>query len=188
MTTSNLIECKDCGRQVSVRAKVCPHCGVDTPGKKDPTPGERLFATVFTVLVIGGGAWWVVSLFREGESPGEEKSGDAPIGMSESAPATDGSVSSEDVCRAVIGTIMGRDPAIMRIDRTASEAILLSYTRPDDGTRWSYKCRLQDGRALWGNADGRWRTDPADGTITYRVSRGTVTVTDSETGTASFKF
>ena len=29
-----LIECRDCEREVSAKAKACPHCGADRPARK----------------------------------------------------------------------------------------------------------------------------------------------------------
>ena len=29
-----LTECRDCGREVSAKAKACPHCGADRPARK----------------------------------------------------------------------------------------------------------------------------------------------------------
>ena len=52
---SRLTTCKDCGHQVSKRAKTCPSCGVSKPGVP-PTDIVRLFF-VALVIVIGGVAY-----------------------------------------------------------------------------------------------------------------------------------
>ena len=49
----NLTRCKDCGREVSKRAKTCPHCGVSKPGKAPPRRagiGSYLLAGVLIVV------------------------------------------------------------------------------------------------------------------------------------------
>lgn len=50
-----LTKCKDCGHEVSTRAKTCPNCGVRKPGKpvqRKSTFGELLMIAL--VLFIGG--------------------------------------------------------------------------------------------------------------------------------------
>ncbi len=49
----------------------------------------------------------------------------------------------------VVETIMGRDPATMKINAIEGEIIFLCYIRSDDGSLWEYKCRLDGNRALW---------------------------------------
>ena len=96
-------------------------------------------------------------------------------------------VSDENICKASIATIMGRNPSIMKIDNIQSNVVYLSYIRSNDRTRFSYKCKLEGSKIVWGNADGRWRTEDL---ITFTVSGNTVTVTDnttSSTETFSFK-
>jgi hypothetical protein len=50
-----LAECRECGKEVSNRAKTCPHCGVSRPG----TTNSQMFggAVIFIGMVIGGAAW-----------------------------------------------------------------------------------------------------------------------------------
>jgi len=47
--------CVECGEMVSEDAKACPHCG-----KKDPTEtiGDKIGGFIFTIIVVGGVAWW----------------------------------------------------------------------------------------------------------------------------------
>jgi ribosomal protein L32 len=47
----NLTECKDCGHIVSIRARVCPSCGVDKPGVAPVKTGCGTYL-VLSVLVI----------------------------------------------------------------------------------------------------------------------------------------
>lgn len=81
------------------------------------------------------------------------------------------------VCKATIGALFGRNPAIIKIDRIEGYEVYLSYRRPDDGTRWSYKCILEGRRVMWGGADGRWRNDPADEIVEYTTTPQEVIIT-----------
>ncbi len=71
------------------------------------------------------------------------------------------------VCRAAIATIMGKDPAII-VASDAGSNIRLAYTRKDDGSEWTYKCKIEGSRVLWGSPTGRWRDDPADSRVSFR--------------------
>jgi hypothetical protein len=89
-----------------------------------------------------------------------------------------GAFSENQICKAGIAKIMGRDPAIIKIDRVALDAIYLSYVRSDDQSKWKYKCKLKDSRINWGSDTGRWRTHPMDSKVTFKVSGNLITVTD----------
>lgn len=73
----------------------------------------------------------------------------------------------EQVCKAAIATIMGRDPGIVRGYYEEGGVTYLAYQRPDDGKLWKYKCRLDGRTVLWGMADGRWRNHSLDGTVSF---------------------
>lgn len=95
-------------------------------------------------------------------------------------------IAQEDICKASIATIMGRDVSIINIDVIKDDSVYLSYVRSNDGTQWSYKCKVDGNKVIWGNADGRWRTDEL---VTYTVSSNIVTITDGTTSTTkSFSF
>jgi hypothetical protein len=83
------------------------------------------------------------------------------------------------VCKAGIALIMGRDPAIIRVDRFTNGVAYLRYTRPDDGTVWRYKCKLEGAQIIWGADDGRWRTHPDDEVITYIINQDSVVVREN---------
>ncbi|MFT5133561.1 MAG: hypothetical protein ACI9SC_002034 [Gammaproteobacteria bacterium] len=89
-------------------------------------------------------------------------------------------ITNEDICKASIGTILGRVPSLMKIDNIQENVVYLSYIRKNDGTKWSYKCKLEGDRIIWGTAAGRWKTDDV---VTYDVSGNTVTITDRATST-----
>lgn len=93
-------------------------------------------------------------------------------------PAADSasSVTKSQICKAGVATVMGRDPKIMRIDREAHGVVYLSYVRGDDGSLWSYKCKIDGSLIIWGSDTGRWRDNPADPTVTYRIKPETIQV------------
>lgn len=90
-----------------------------------------------------------------------------------------GAFSENQICKAGIAKIMGRDPAIINIDRKANDAIYLSYVRKDDQSKWKYKCKLEDNRIIWGSDTGRWRSHPMDSKVTFKVSGNSIKVVDS---------
>ena len=51
-----ITECKECGKEVSKRAKVCPHCGVDRPEHRQST-----LVNVTALVIVGGFAWMVIA-------------------------------------------------------------------------------------------------------------------------------
>ena len=70
--------------------------------------------------------------------------------------------------------MMGRDPAIMRIDRTSGETIYLSYIRQVDNTKW--KCKLSGNQIIWGVYTGRWRTHAMDSQVSYKIKGKSIMV------------
>ena len=72
----------------------------------------------------------------------------------------------EEQCRAVISTVMGRDPLIIHEEPSSESHLILWYFSPTDGSRQGFKCTVWlNGIARWGNDDGRWRDDPSDGKV-----------------------
>ncbi len=80
------------------------------------------------------------------------------------------------VCRAAIGSVMGRDPAIIRASVDSDGLVRVEYIRPDDRKLFAYKCRLEGTRVVWGNADGRWRNDSQDSVITFALLGSAVSI------------
>ncbi|MGB5855446.1 MAG: hypothetical protein WBH20_09345 [Oceanisphaera sp.] len=89
-----------------------------------------------------------------------------------------GYFSEQGICAASIATMMGRPLSILRVDNTADGNIdgpihFLHYVRPNDGSKWFYKCKIIKDKIIWGsnNSDsgGRWRTHELDDVITFKV-------------------
>ena len=78
-------------------------------------------------------------------------------------------VAPELVCRATIAAIMGREPDTIKVTKFVSGIVYTSYLRPNDGTRWSNRCRIDGNRVIWATDTGRWRTHALDPKITYSV-------------------
>ena len=54
--------------------------------------------------------------------------------------------------------------------RIEGSIVFLSYVRKDDGTLWSFRCKVEGNRVIWASEPGgRWRTDLADDRISYRI-------------------
>lgn len=71
-----------------------------------------------------------------------------------------------DVARFTIAAIMNQPPEIISARKSGGEYIV-SYDRPSDGQRFTYKVKLDGPLAIWGNIDGRWRDTPDDEQIIY---------------------
>ena len=91
------------------------------------------------------------------------------------APAKAG-VSQAKICKAAIGAMMNRDPAIISIDSEIDGTTFLSYIRQADSTRWSQKCKLSGKFVMWGTSTGRWRDNPADEKISYEITSNSVVI------------
>nr|WP_100059583.1 hypothetical protein [Lonsdalea populi] len=77
------------------------------------------------------------------------------------------------ICKATTSLIFGRSTQIMKLDAVENGTAYVHYFRPSDRSRWAIKCKLAGDRVLWAsnNPDsiGRWRNDPADEIITFRI-------------------
>lgn len=84
--------------------------------------------------------------------------------------------SKQQICKAAVSAIMGRNPKIIKINRTKDGIVYLSYRRPDDGTRWAVKCKTEGTQVIWAsdNPDslGRWRTHPEDEKVYFSTPNG----------------
>jgi hypothetical protein len=78
------------------------------------------------------------------------------------------------VCKACIAKIMYRDPSTIKVDRIQKNEIYLSYIRSSDNKKWKYKCKLEGNRVIWGSDNGRWRNDPMDSKITYKIENNKI--------------
>jgi hypothetical protein len=77
--------------------------------------------------------------------------------------------SEQEICKGVISLVMGRPPEIMTT-QARSDDVLVSYVRDSDNTKWRAKCTASVGKAVWGNADGRWRDHSMDPQISFGLA------------------
>lgn len=105
-----------------------------------------------------------------------------------------GYFSEQGICAASIATMMGRPLSILRVDNTTDGNIhgpihFLHYTRPNDGSKWFYKCKLIKNKIIWAsdNSDssGRWRTHELDEVITFKVDNKTDLTINEDFGDGS---
>ena len=108
-----------------------------------------------------------------------------------SKPALAVNFTQQQICRAAIGALMGRDPNIIKVSKVESGIVHVRYSRPDDGTVWEQRCRIEGQKIVWATESGRWREHPMDEVITYAVAGTSVTIgqryTDGSTVTKSYK-
>lgn len=194
----SLKKCKECNSKISTKAKACPACGA--PQKKRTS----LFTWVITTVVV----LWILNTIIAGENaqrpeintntekvPKTDK--ESVAGMENTpgkgrlpdvAAANSLKVKSEpfmarDICKAGIAKIMGRDPSTMSSRPSPDETIKVTYVRADDGKRFSYKCKTDGNRILWGGSEGRWRTDPSDPVLTFEVKGNVISIADTKGNT-----
>jgi hypothetical protein len=75
----------------------------------------------------------------------------------------------EAICRAVIASIKGRDPKLMKVALIRDGVYFLTYTRPIDSFVWTYRCKIEGSRVVWADEPGRWRNEPKDDKISFEA-------------------
>lgn len=95
--------------------------------------------------------------------------------------------SDEQICKAGIAALMGRNPTIMKVTKKDGGIVHLYYVRQDDGTKWSYRCKLEGEQIVWASDTGRWRTHPDDEKVTYRISDNSLEIIQSYSDGSSSK-
>ena len=78
--------------------------------------------------------------------------------------------SAQKICKAAIGQIMGKNPKIINTYLAGNSIVQLSYIRENDGTKWSYRCKVEGNKIIWASETGRWRDHPLDPKLTYSIS------------------
>lgn len=86
------------------------------------------------------------------------------------------------ICKAAAASMFGRDHKIMKLDKIQSDVAYVHYIRKDDSTRWAIKCKLIDDQVMWASnnpdSSGRWRNDPADSVVKYKVDGNKLTISE----------
>ncbi|WP_137173204.1 hypothetical protein [Massilia sp. HP4] len=99
----------------------------------------------------------------------------------ESKPALAVNFDQQQICRAAISAVMGRDPKTLKVTKVDSGVIHLSYSRPDDETVWEQRCRVEGQKVVWATKSGRWREHTLDDVITYTVTGTSLTISQKFT-------
>lgn len=80
------------------------------------------------------------------------------------------------ICRAAVGSLNGRDPAIIKVISATNGLYRVRYTR-DDATVWTNDCRFVNDLVEWRMVEngqpGRWRTED---TIRYTINGPTISI------------
>lgn len=80
------------------------------------------------------------------------------------------------ICRATISSIFNRDISIIKSVGMKEGIVNTQYVRPDDGSVWSNRCKIEGNRVIWASETGRWRTHAMDELITYSRSGNSLTI------------
>ncbi|WP_220269781.1 zinc ribbon domain-containing protein [Marinobacter nauticus] len=100
-------------------------------------------------------------------------------------PATALNVSHSQICKAAIAAIFSQPPGIIRVE-TQNSPYHLTYERPADKSRWTYRCKVAGNQVVWaGLIDGkwgRWRNGEHDAEITYEVTGSTLHISETYPG------
>lgn len=64
-----MTKCKECKKEVSAKAKVCPHCGVKDPGFS----AQDAFKGFIVLLILIGGGYWYFSGEDDAKEPPKVK-------------------------------------------------------------------------------------------------------------------
>ncbi len=101
---------------------------------------------------------------------------DRILGNVEAQPVSLSDADKGRVCRAIVASLNGRDPAIIEVISSEGFTYRVRYTR-DDGTVWINECRVGAGTAEWraimDGQPGRWRDED---TIRFTVDGSTINV------------
>ncbi|MEM1181189.1 MAG: hypothetical protein AAGM22_22795 [Acidobacteriota bacterium] len=136
-----------------------------------PTRTGTLGCLGFVVLLTIGGA-------TIEEEPSNRPATGAPVAR---VPAADtGTFTAAQVCQAGVALAMAKSAEIMNASAASEEGVYkIWYRRPSDNSRWDLRCKLEGSRILWASKGGRWRNDPRDSVLTFRVDSDTLIVKDA---------
>ena len=78
------------------------------------------------------------------------------------------SIKEKYISKAVIASVFGRSPSIMKVKNIEPGVFIVSYSS------YSYKVKFYGTKVYWGNDDGRWRND----NIHYSETKNKVIITE----------
>jgi hypothetical protein len=86
--------------------------------------------------------------------------------------------SEQQICKAVVAKVMGKNPSIIKVNKVSGNVTHLSYIRQNDGTHWALRCKLEGSTAIWAKDSGRWRTDQYDPKVTFSVNKQSLSISE----------
>ncbi|WP_077338513.1 hypothetical protein [Pseudocolwellia agarivorans] len=89
-----------------------------------------------------------------------------------------GEFSDQQICKAVVAMVNGKKPSIIKVDKVSGNVTHLSYIRPNDGTSWALRCKLEGSTVIWATDTGRWRTGQYDSKITFSVNKQSLSISE----------
>jgi hypothetical protein len=162
-----LKKCRECGHQVSNKAKICPSCGIKSPGK-DPLIMVLTFAGIFMVMAL-------LLTSNEDDSPQKPQ-------QKTNTEISGSHVSDSFVCKASTAENMGRKVKTMSSEKVGDK-YHITHIRSDDNTKWGVYCWIEGNRVLWqtdgansGGSPGRIRNHSADEKISFSAVPNRLTV------------
>lgn len=140
------------------------YTGRSGPNTDQPLPpAAKMVVWVVSAIAV---VWFVIKATSHPDSVPTQASADQGVQIAPDVVAP--SFSLDQLCKGAVATLMGRPANIMHTS-VAGDIARLYYTRAGDGTKWTYKCRLDGHRIVWAadKPGGRWRTHPFDEVLTY---------------------
>jgi hypothetical protein len=129
----------------------------------------------------------MASCGKKAHQPGPEQRTLSPAPAT-AAPAQTGLFTLNQICKAGLSVMYGRDPNIMSAV-TNEDQVQVKYTRPTDGKAMSYRCKLEQGLILtWDDsiAGARWYgLELGDSKLEYRIIGDQLIVRDMIKGEIS---
>jgi len=90
-----------------------------------------------------------------------------------------GEFSDQQICKAVVAKVNGKNPSIIKVNKVSGNVTHLSYIRQNDGTNWALRCKLEGSTAIWATDSGRWRTGQYDSKITFSVNNQSLSISEN---------
>lgn len=172
------MHCSACGKGIKDGDKYCSNCGAAQDKFNElPETNEPQEVQEHKAGWSWRRNWWIVAL---------------PIiivlklvihnvsNNLESSNSIKGAFTDQQICIAGIARTMGRPPSIIKVSSIKGAITYLYYYRPDDGTRWAYRCKLDGNKVIWAGAEAsdRWRVHKYDSKITFTVSGNTIKISE----------
>lgn len=81
-----------------------------------------------------------------------------------------------DIAEFTMASIMYQPTKIMTTKKDG-ENIIVSYIRPSDSQKFSYRIKIEGHRIIWATIDGRWRDSSEDEYITFEEEKKKIIIT-----------